>query len=105
MAKNLMVGDRVRARGFNDKGTVHGIMVIGNTQEVQVGLDKGVTIYYDPDLLAKLIPKKPPREYWINVYSGCIDDRAHKTKEMADANAWEDRIECIPVREIRRKKK
>lgn len=104
MAKNLSVGDRVWAKVYNDKGTVSGIMVRGKVQEIQVALDAGVAIFCTPYHLIKLVPGKPLRKYWVNTYPDGFDDIAHKTKEKADANAWEDRIECVLVREVRRKK-
>lgn len=39
-----------------------------------------------------------PREAWVNVYDG--ESTTWFTKEEADGEAWEGRIECIHVREV-----
>jgi hypothetical protein len=47
---------------------------------------------------------KPLREFWINFYPNSLGSRLYDTQERADAMASKNRIECIHVREVRKKK-
>jgi hypothetical protein len=49
------------------------------------------------ELKLKLKPTKVKHERWINVYHGDQTSVPHRTKELADELAQNNRIACIPI--------
>lgn len=101
MAKNLKVGDRVRLRGTDIKGTV--VAIKKGPEGIGVKSDAGISTWECEDLLAKLLPINPLREWWINFYPRRTG-MAHGSKEDANLQSTTDRAQCVHVREVRRKK-
>lgn len=73
--KEFKIGDRVRLRGQDERGTVrrdHGTKIM-----VAVELDstRGTYTYYHCELLIRLKPKvtRVPRRFWIRVSSSTLD--------------------------------
>ncbi len=53
---------------------------------------------FDPSLEYRVKPREP-REWWVNIYPTRAG-RPYRTKDMANAEADANRLECILVREV-----
>ena len=84
-------------------GVIAAAQALKDGRPVQVDLaDDWVNIEEDDGLYAgldyRIGEEVKPRDLWLNVYDG--GSYIYESKESADREAQEDRLECIHVREV-----
>ena len=68
------------------------------TEGVRIWHDGGCYFKSDKDASFDLINAKTKKEGWVNVYKPEDGDcLLHKTKELADENAYDKRIACVKI--------
>lgn len=110
MAKNLKVGDKVKIYGYDMNGrSFEGDWVHTVATPPDMGGYVSCELYLNPDedcvvhqAQCRKLVKKPRREFWINRYTHDVP-YVYNSKELADELAGSTRIDCIHVREVKKK--
>lgn len=101
------VGDRASARMYSGEslfGTITDVFS-GDVYRFTPDPDNERSFLTGCAKLSRLVLKKKSRTFWVNLYPGYTSVVLHDTKKDADDNAIGNRIECLKLVEVRRKKK